>query len=383
MGESTLSRAAFTKVSQAATKGGTVQATFHAEERHRNGKGLDQLVDPKGYGAIRRSLPRFNKRGSRLVLTRGMSMLVECLLDTTGSMGNNVDIAFKVLVHIYDLLAGGSGAVLSRYDTQMINACFGDVNDVGTPILCRSQAEMDVKIAEQLTMLVPSRDGCGNDKEDPQYGLFGAAYLTDAAINRYGLKYYHFTVSDEHIAETLDLDWLCQIFGDDVLDKVTQNGHEMSKRRLPEAEQIIRDLQTRAHAFFLQVPGYSYERKVTEQWTRLYGADHVVMLPDGTNYLHFVQAAIIGLTEGVLSLQTVTKYLQEKEVNASTAKQILRAIAHIPVGAQAALPNFNKIPKAGDVFQQKTDLWPIDPNEPEQPESTSGNGMPSGTNPWL
>ncbi len=380
-----LTRSAYVGASQTATDGGSVSATSKAEERCRRGEGLDPLVDPKGLphlglGPIRLSLPRFEQQDNGLwLLANGMPMHEETLLDTTGSMQDNVEIAFKVLPDSYELLTAGNNPVLGRYDVQIINASFGDTSDRGTPVLCRSQAEMDVKIAQQLTMLVPSKDGCGNGKEDPQFGLFAAAYFTRARINEYGLKRYHFTVSDEPIFETINLDWLKQIFGDDAIKWAKENGYSMDPKNLPDATQVVKDLQKNAHAFFLQVeyPNQGYRADVMRQWTKLYGAEYVISLPGGTKFLHHVKACIIGLTEGVLDLESAQSFLEEHKVSTKDARAIVRAVANIPLGAQALLENFNKLPKIGDLFREKTDLWPVDPAalEPEaKAPKTKGKG---------
>jgi hypothetical protein len=384
MGDETLSRTAFTGIHAKATRGGTTSATRDAEEKMRQGEGMDPLVDPKGLahlGPIRRSLPRFERQGNFWVLTRGVPMAEETLLDTTGSMGGNVDLAFGVLPNSYEMLTSGSNPILGRYDPQIATAIFNDVVDNiqdGIPVLCRTQFEMDEKIALQMTNLVPGRNGKGNGKEDPQFGLFGAAYLTAASINRYGLRYYHFTISDEPVVEIIDLGWLKMIFGDDVLERVEENGHKFKASDLPDTARTVRDLQTRAHAFFLQV---SDRPDVTRQWTDLYGADHAIMLPGGTEYLHGVKAVIIGLTEGVLDLKTASEFLREHKVPADDAKHIVRAVAHIPLGAQRLCPNFDRLPKAGDLFREKTDLWPIDSNEVDSAEA--GETTPAGGPNWI
>jgi hypothetical protein len=327
---------------------------------------MDPLVDPKGpahLGPVRLSLPRFNKQGEYWLLTRGIPMPEETLLDTTGSMGRNVDLAFDVLPLDYEMSTGGDTPVLGRYDLQIATSIFNDVEDNvynSIPVLCRTQFEADEKIALQMTRLLPGRGGRGNGKEDPQFGLFGAAYLTAASINRYGLKYYHFTVSDEPLVETVSLKWLKAIYGDDVLERVRENSYGFDADALPDTAKVIADLHGKAHAFFLQVD----ERKdVTTQWTDLYGPDHVIMLPDGTRYLHFVKAVIIGLTEGTLDLHSAKEFLRGHGASTDIANAVIRAVAHIPLGAQRLCPNFDRIPKAGDLFREKTDLWPIDPNE--------------------
>lgn len=381
MGKNTLSRDTYTSVSDRATRGGTRSATNDAEERVRQGRGLDPLVDPKGpahLGPIRRSLPRFDKQGDFWLLTRGIPMAEETLLDTTGSMGENVDIAFKVLPHSYEMLTSGSRPIMSRYDPQIASAIFNDVDDgPNVPVLCRTQFEMDEKIALQMTRLVPGRNGCGNGKEDSQFGLFAAAYFTAAAINQYGLKYYHFTVSDEPTVDTINLSWLKRIFGEDVLEHIKANGFDFTAKDLPDTAKVVTDLQARAHAFFLQVGDRS---DVKRQWLDLYGADHFVMLPGGgTHHLHYVKAIICGLTEGVLDLNTAAEFLQEHKIPASDAKRIVRAVAHIPLGAQTLFPNFDKLPKAGDLFSSKTDLWPTDKNAIPDDTKPETKGGPS----WL
>jgi hypothetical protein len=365
MGDRTLSRTAYTSVHTKATKGGTKSATRDAEEQFHRGEGMDPLVDPKGpahLGPVRLSLPRFEKQGDYWLLTRGTPMPEETLLDTTGSMGSNVDIALKVLMNDYEMSTSGDTPVLGRYDLQIATSIFNDVEDQvqdGKPVLCRTQFEADEKIAMQMSRLIPGRGGYGNGKEDPQFGLFGAVYLTNASINRYGLKYYHFTVSDEPLVETVSLRWLKHIYGEDVLECIKENGYVFTADALPDTAKIIKDLQGKAHAFFLQVDS---RKDVTSQWTDLYGPDHVVMLPEGTRHLHYVKGVIIGLTEGTLDLRSAKDFLRGHGATADIANQVIRAVAHIPLGAQQLCPNFDRIPKAGDLFKEKTDLWPIDPD---------------------
>ncbi|MFA4846319.1 MAG: hypothetical protein WC654_07240 [Patescibacteria group bacterium] len=331
-------------------------ATARAEQKARETGKLNPLVDPAGYGAIRRSLPRFVKQPNGMwLLTNGTPMPIETRVDTTGSMGGNVDVALRVLPSAYELASD----VLPGYDLQIATGIFGDVSD--NFVLCRPQFEMVAeKIVEQLTLMVPERDG-GDADEDPHYGLFGAAYLTAAYINRIGLKGYDFTVSDARARDRLDEKQLRRIFGEEVFAKVTENDHQIKSSDLPTTAGVVQDLLRRAHAFFLQVGSDS---STTEFWVRMFGRDRVVVLPS-TELLPQVQATIIGLTEGTLSLDDVPAFLQKHNVSQSHAKEIVRSVANIPIGAQAALPNFKKMPKAGDLFREKTDLWPIDPKELE------------------
>jgi hypothetical protein len=369
----TWSTTAYEKVSIQATKGGTVSATSEAEQRMLQGETLDPMVDPKGpahLGPIRLSLPRFEKAGKYWKLLHGVPLAIETALDTTGSMGNNVDLAFEALPFFYDMLKIGDNPILAKYDPQILTTIFNDVMDFvysngKKPVMCRTQFEMDERIAMQMTNLVPGKGGCGNNKEDPQYALFGAAYLTNAAIHtRWGLKSYHFTGSDELTDTTVTLKWLTQIYGPDVLERCKENGFELDLNNLPDTADIIAELKTKAHAFFLQVPG-SYDRAVKQQWTDLYGPEYFVTIPGNTRYLHCVQATVVGLTEGVLTLESAEKFLTDRKVPKSQARLIVGAVEHIPLAAQTLHPNFKRLPKPGDLFERKTDLWPVDQSKVE------------------
>lgn len=350
-------------------------ATRSAEQHAKRTGKLNPLVDPAQYGVIRRSLPRFEQKESGLFeLTIGTPMPVETRLDTTGSMGGNVDVALKVLPDAYALC----GQALEGYDLQMAIGIFGDVVDEF--VLCRPQFEMVAdKIVEQLTLMVPERAG-GDATEDPEYGLFGAAYLTGAYINRIGLKGYDFTVSDAPTREHLSEKQLTRIFGEEVFEKVAKNGHQIDRDDLPNTHEVVMDLQARAHAFFLQVDDRGYgDTRVHNQWSKFYGHERVVVLPS-VELLPQVQAVIIGLTEGTLELDTVSDFLTNNNVSKNDAKRITDSVANVPIGAQVALEHYDRRPMKGDLFKEKTDLWPIDPAEAPNTEPTASTE--SGPN-WL
>lgn len=353
MGKYTFSREAY----RGATKEFVPEegpATFRAEqEAHSTGK-LHPLVDPAGYGLIRRSLPRFEKQDNGLwLLTVGTPIPEETRLDTTGSMGGNVDIAIRVLSDAYELEA----MVLPGYDLQMATGIFGDIVD--RFVLCRPQFEMTAeKIVEQLTLMVPERDG-GDWPEDPHYGIFGATYLTDAYISKIGLKGYDFTVTDAPARDLLDIRQLIRIFGEDVFKIVLENGFQINPKELPTTAEVVQDLLKRAHAFVLIVGN---DERAIKFWTGIYGKERVVILPS-TELLPHVKAIIIGLTEGALKLGQVEEFLQKNNINKTDAKRIARSVANIPIGAQAALSNFGKRPQKGDLFKKKTDIWPINKEE--------------------
>ncbi len=350
MGYRNFSRESFagTKAKVDAAAGDTSYAG--RQEIKKTGK-LHPLVDPAGYGLIRRSLPRYVELpDGRFHNVAGIPMPVETLFDTTGSMGGNVELAFRSLPTLYDLLASGKMPVLGRYDPQLANAIFGDVVD--DFILSRSQFEMDEKTAEQLTLMVPERSG-GDSEEDPEYGLFGAAFLTDAFIVRYGFKSYHSMVTDATSHGHIDKKNLVRVFGDTVFDQVKENGYTIDPKNLPDTVDIVRELKKRTHAFMISVG-----RGCANYWSRYYDAERVVVV-DSTAHLAYVQAALIGLTEDVYDLQSLPDQLVQSGCDRHVARDIQRAVAGIPIGEQKQAKHWKELPGKGGVYAQKQDLWPV------------------------
>lgn len=373
MGYDTFTRDAFVRAREEHVPRGSRSTTERAEQKARETGKLDPLVDPAGFNVIRRSLLRFEQCDNKLwQLTVGTSVPIETRLDTTGSMGGNVDIAMRVLPDAFELFA----KVLPGCDIHVATGIFGDVSD--NFVLCRPQFEMLAeKVVKQLTLMVPERDG-GDEDEDPHYGLFGAAYLVDAYINRIGLKGYDFTISDASAHDYYSAVQLVRVFGEEVFDKVAANGHEIKRSNLPSIKEVVEHLLKRAHAFFLQVG----ENPHTKQfWSEIFGANRVVVLPR-TEVAPHVQAAIIGLTEGTLSLRDVEKFLTGAGLSSTDAEKVVRSVVNIPIGAQAALPNYNKRPKKGDLFKEKTDLWPISADEAKKVSTTKGKKSEGGPG-WL
>jgi hypothetical protein len=357
MGRSTFTRSAYDSASSKhVPKKGPI--TRAAQERIKQTGKLDPLVDPAEFGVIRRSLLRFEEQPSGLFeLTIGCSMPIETRLDTTGSMGDYVDRAYKVLPDLYDLCS----QMLPGYDVHVAIGIFGDCIDKF--VLCRPQYEMLAeKIVHQLTLMNPERGGGGNGGEDPHYGIFGSAYLTAAYINRIGLKRYDFTISDEPARYDLRENQLIRIFGDAVFDKVKANGFSVDRNDLPSTKEVVQDLLKQAHAFFLEVAdGYGWGG-AHEFWTEIYGPERVIVLPE-IEMLPQVQAIIIGLTEGTLSLDQVPNFLAEFKVRSVVVDHIQESVANIPIGAQAVLRDGVQVPQKGDLYRDKGDLWPIDPSE--------------------
>lgn len=360
MGRETFSRTAYTGAAASVReKSGGGPVTKDAERQAIKTGKLNPLVDPAGYGVIRPSRPRLEQLESGLwQLSVGPPMAIETRVDTTGSMGGNVDIAFSVLPQMYEACK----YVLAEYDIQIATGIFGDVSDKFP--LCRPQFEMLAdRIVNQLSLMVPERAGGDND-EDPHYGLFGGAYLTDFRINKWGLKSYDFTVSDAAARDRLDETQLLRIFGPEVFQKVTDNGFQIKKSDLPSTKEVVQDLLKRAHAFFLQVGD---DGGTARFWRHVFPKERVVQLPS-TEVLPQMQALIIGLTEGTLELEDCEEFLKEQKIERRTAGAMIRAVANIPLAAQPQLPNYKKLPLKGALFVSKEEIWPVDPAEAKAPD---------------
>lgn len=332
-------------------------ATFVAEERVRQGRGLDPLVDPSKYGVIRLAKNLLVPDGEEFILQFGAAMPVKTDLDTTGSMGGNVDIAFDVLPKVQNLLVQGPNAVLRRYHTQIATGVIQDRGD-GYPYQC-SQFEPDNEVERQMGLLFPERNG-GDATEDYQLGLFAAAHLTSTDIVRYGLKGYYFIVGDEIGRESFDRRVLEQVFGQEVMEKAFGARPPQS---LPSTREVARKVLESWHVFFLQVGSSD---KTTAEWSELLGPERVIQLPR-TEMLAEVQACIIGLTEGVLDFKNVPEILSANRTN---TQNIMRAVSNIPLGLQTTFENFDRIPAAGARFKNREDIWPMDVAKSSSPRTT-------------
>ena len=94
------------------------------QQAKKTGK-LSPLVDP-AVDVLRRSMLRLDvTEDGKWEVTVGCPMDIEVSVDSTGSMGDNVDRAMAALPRTYELCA----AMLPGYDPQLALGFFGDVSD--------------------------------------------------------------------------------------------------------------------------------------------------------------------------------------------------------------------------------------------------------------
>ena len=318
--------------------------TERAERQARKTGCLSSIVDP-AVNPLRRSLIRLNPHGKKWISTVGCPMDIEVSCDTTGSMGGEVDKEMAILPELYESIA----KVLPGYDPQLCLGIFGDLCDKFS--LCRPEFEMEArKIVNYLKEMAPQRDG-GDPEEDPQYAMFARAYLTDAYTNRIGLKGYHFIVTDSTCHDRLIRRDIKRIFGDEIFDNELKD-----MKKIPSVEEMIQDLKKVAHQFVLVIK----HRFVADFWRDLCGEGSVIEI-NSTDQLPAVISAIVGLTEGTIDVADLEKHLK----GAYAGHNMIAQLSSIDIGAQArlrhALPY--PVPKAGDVFAKKGDIWPIQPDD--------------------
>lgn len=343
MGRGALSRTSYEDALRTRGISHIQNVTSRAEKKARNTGKLSSIVDP-AVNPVRFSKIRLNPYQKQWVSTMGCPIDIEVSGDTTGSLGRiEVDTQMKVLPELYEAVA----EVLPEYDPQLCLGIFGDCRD--SFVMCRPQFEMEAgKIIDYLQEMAPQLGGCANDGEDPQYAMFARAYLTDAYTNRIGLKGYHFITTDEPCHERLERKQIRRIFGDDIFE----NDLKRFADKMPNIEEVIQDLKRQAHQFVLVLEDYRYD--AVRRWRSLCGAQSVIKICS-TNQLPGVVSAIIGLTEGTLDLESLSKHLAKYD-----CEELEPEVSKVELGAQAKLRHalLHPVPKRGDIFQEKSDLWP-------------------------
>ena len=323
--------------------------TSAGEQKVKETGKLAPAVDPS-VDALRRSLLRFDvTEDGKWEVTVGCPMDIEVSVDSTGSMGDNVDRAMKALPRTYELCA----AMLLGYDPQLALGFFGDVTDKF--VLNRPQFEMEAdKIVNYLSLMNPEHDG-GDTAEDPQYSFFASAFLTAAYTNRIGLKGYYFMCTDAPMHGNISPKTLERVFGADVWEALKDNGYQFSRQNCPDLDDVILMLHEKKHCFVLICGG---SREYKRQYEKYFS--NVISIYS-TEYLPEFESAIIGLTEGNLDYDEIEDYLRSKGVSQKEIDFALDGgLLSVPVGAQRKLENESTyIPKAGDIFEKKTDLRPI------------------------
>jgi hypothetical protein len=338
-------------------------ATFKGEQRHREGRGMDPLVDPRTHEGWREALTlMLPQDDGTFLMPYGVAMPIRTEADTTGSMGGNIEIIFDALPRTQNLLTLATNAVFEgkNYQVQMATGSLQDFCD-DYPYRI-SEFEPDNEIEQQMRLLFPERDG-GDAIEDYQLGMYFAAYRTRMSIVKYGLKGYYFPIGDEKGRN--------QLFRKEDLrgDSFRMVFNENDIPQKMETQEIVEELLKNWNTFYLQVGTNS---GTTNWWASMIGRERVILLPR-TELIPEVQATIIGLTEGSLDLQNALDFLRDvAKISKRDAEKIVAAVNDIPLRAQADLPNFGKLPAPGSIFASREDIVPIRTSEGGKEIADSG-----------
>lgn len=334
-------------------------ATHRAEQQFQNTRTLNPLVDPSAYGVIRTAVARMEQIGPYWKLLFGLPLPLESTFDTTGSMGGMVDVILEQLPREYDLLIKLLERIGCPYDLQIANGNFNDQKE--QPVICRSMFEMGLKIAEQLQYFIPVRAG-GDDPEDPHYSIFAGGFLTQSTSDLFGLKGYHFVVTDAPARDMLLRDLLVRIFGDQVFQHAAKNDPQNSlngfSTDIPSHCAVDKLLQ-RSHAFVVLVEPITL---AVNFWKDLYGSDRVIHLHNA-RHLPELKTVLVGLTEGILTFDTATEFLIEHGTTPQDTDRIVDACLNIPLPAKMELNAKLLLPKPGDFFKSKLGIEP--PTDPQ------------------
>ena len=332
---------------------------------------LDPNVDIVGKTRVSRN--SMVRQGTKYVLKNGIALPIMSGFDGTGSMGENVEKAYYAIPKIEGMLK----PLRTSYNTQVASAVWQDVQD-HHPVVQMSQFESDERIAEQIRLLVPDKDG-GDAIEDYDLGL---AYLWLATqtdlYDFYGLKGYVFIVADMYGRGRVTKRGIKQYLGHDMQED------EVTTRKICQA------LLEKWHVYYFQVGGGGSETK--RWWAEKLGAGRVIDVPD-SDYLAQVQAGAIYVTETERPTQAgLSKFLLSEESNdrrtAGNVWEWLQA-AEQNFGAQTQLEGYADIPKPGDEFEHFRHAWPlkharfaenVTPEEGKEGETSKAKAKPkSGT----
>lgn len=325
------------------------EATQRAEETLE----IDPRVDPRTHGGKRESRTLLLPQPAGGFLLRfGVALPVARLIDGTASMGVNHDSAFESIPESQSLLVQGPDAILRQYNPQFATLVFQDKDD-RHPFQI-SEFEIDRRMLEQMALFDIQNAG-GDRDEECDLALWYLGARVEADIWHYGLKGYAMAVGDAPGRNCLTQ---TMVDHEKVLRGVYNLPADLSLK------EIGKMLLAKWHPFLLQVGDHL---ETTSWWSQVIGREHIVILPIpagerqvAPTMIARMEAVTIGLTEGAFDLSQVPDYLCDvAQTDKATAMKIAKAVAHIPVGAQKALPNWGKLPAKGTIFPNKEDVWKI------------------------
>ena len=279
------------------------------------------------------------------VLSRGISLPILSVFDTTGSTAHWLEDFFHTAERQYMLLDG----VRTRYNPQLATGAVCDTYNVrasGVPVVQCSQFESNTESADQVRLILPASMGNDTSEEDYQLALYYATLIGADFWQFYQLKGYLTLALDEIGREP--------VTRSDVKRYLGQEGD------FPEltVKEISEKLLEHWHFFVLQVPTGGYGGMLDETfrwWTRRIGKGRVIQVGE-PRLLADVRAALIYATEAEKpTFKGLTKFMKsgrDIKLDAADLNAVWRMIqpAEEHFSAQAKLLGYDEIPLPGSVF---------------------------------
>lgn len=270
-------------------------------------------------------------RESRDSVAHPESLAIAVFFDVTGSMGGIPVVLQMKLASLMKLLIE-KGYV---EHPQILFGAIGDSNSDRVPLQV-GQFESDIAMDEDLSKIYLEGNGGGQTKETYELAHYFVAKHTDIdCFNLRGRKGYFFTIGDEGFYETIKVNQVKSLIGDDIGEPIS-------------SERVVRELEQKYHVFHIvaqTVTSTTYG--ISEQWKKLLG-ERVLVLEDPNSVTELI-AMTIGLCEGMIDLDTGADHLRSVGANGKTVDSVTNAL--VPFAAKHAVSKVGVATDLPDVAQ--------------------------------
>jgi hypothetical protein len=321
MGGGSWSASTYTSVTGAALRSGK---TFEYDKNIRTGKvaaAVNEKLDPKKVAGKTSLLAGQIIRESRDSVEHPASVPILIGFDQTGSMGHVPRMLQTKLAELFALLLR-QGYV---EDPQLCVSAYGDLENGEIAPIQIGQFESDNRADETLEALYLEGMGGGNGHESAAaIWYYASEHTATDAWEKRGKKGYLFTIGDETTGGVRKADWV----------KYVDSSCALETDLTPE---VIADAASMTwEIYHVVINNYAAKaQKSVEHYTKLLGADHVIVLQDENSVCETIALAI-GMAEGMIDLDTGLVHLDE--VGAGSSKEsVSKALATFSSGRNGSV----------------------------------------------